>query len=306
MRNLFIILLSAVSISIGAEQVKLALLQPRIAEGSDACLSIEINMVRGELRKAFGWQSDFQVLTRTDVDAMLKEHGFQQSGMVADAQRRQVGVMTGAQYICVSNITKYKTQLYIEAYLVDIETGQMTNPASQFANIENNDYSQLQAPCNELAKEMLGELGERPKSSGIIGGTKGLPIGYVDLGLPSGTLWKSENEDCGLINYAKAYSFYGDNLPTKEQWEELQSNCLWVWQGNGYIVKGKNGESLFLPSAGAQDCDGTIKGIGSDGGYWSSTHDDSDRATGLGFYSGGVVIYTSRRCYGRSIRLIAK
>lgn len=158
MKKLLILLLSVLSLSVGAEQVKLALLQPRVAEGSDACLSIEINMVRGELRKAFGWQSDFQVLTRTDVDAMLKEHGFQQSGMVADAQRRQVGVMTGAQYICVSNITKYKNQLYIEAYLVDIETGQMTNPASQFANIENNDYSQLQTPCNELAKEMLGEM----------------------------------------------------------------------------------------------------------------------------------------------------
>ena len=155
MKKLFTILFCLLAVYASAE-VKMALLQPRVAEGSDACRPIELNMVRGELRKAFGWQSDFQVLTRTDVDQMLKELGFQQSGMVNDAQRKKVGEMTGAQYICVSTITKDGTQLYIESYLVDVETGQMTNPATQFANVQNNDYGTLKEPCNELAREMLG------------------------------------------------------------------------------------------------------------------------------------------------------
>lgn len=45
--------------------------------------------------------------------------------------------------------------------------------------------------------------------------------GYVDLGLPSGTLWKTENEDCGLVTYDKAYELYGNSLPTYEQLKEL-------------------------------------------------------------------------------------
>lgn len=159
MKKFVIILLSVFSMMANAENVKLALLQPLTVPGSTECNPMEISMVRGELRKAFGWQSDFQVLTRMDVDAMLKEQGFQRSGMVDDAQRKQVGIMTGAQYICVSSITKYNTQIYIEAYLVDIETGQMTNPASQYINVKNEDYSTLPTACGELAKEMLGEIG---------------------------------------------------------------------------------------------------------------------------------------------------
>lgn len=306
MKKLILISLCLFSMIANAEQVKMALLQPRVAEGSDACRPIELNMVRGELRKAFGWQSDFQVLTRTDVDQMLKELGFQQSGMVNDNQRKKVGEMTGAQYICVSTITKDGTQLYIESYLVDVETGQMTNPATQYANVPNNDYSQLKDPCNELAKEMLGELGGGKKRSlGIVPSkAKRVVDGYVDLGLPSGTLWKAENEDCGFISYDQAYNFYGNSLPTKEQLEELKNNCLWTWQGNGYKVKGKNGEYIFLSVAGERDCDGSTQNVGTSGVYWSSTPEGS--------YPWYLYISSSKvsisnyvnRCYRMSIRLV--
>ena len=304
MKKLFTILFCLLAVMASAE-VKMALLQPRVAEGSDACRPIELNMVRGELRKAFGWQSDFQVLTRTDVDQMLKELGFQQSGMVNDSQRKKVGEMTGAQYICVSTITKDGTQLYIESYLVDIETGQMTNPATQFANVQNNDYGTLKEPCNELAREMLGELGGGKKRSSSAVPTKAKSIeGYVDLGLPSGTLWKAENEDCGLITYDQAYNFYGNSLPSKEQFEELKNNCMWTWIGNGYKVKGKNGESTFLPATGWRICNGSTDNVGTSGYYWSSRSLSSKYAWCLSFNAGGVYLGCSECCGGRSVRLV--
>lgn len=306
MKKLLIILLSALSLTANAENIKLALLQPLTVPGSTECNPMEISMVRGELRKAFGWQSDFQVLTRMDVDAMLKEQGFQRSGMVDDAQRKQVGIMTGAQYICVSSITKYNTQIYIEAYLVDIETGQMTNPASQYINVKNEDYSTLPDACGELAKEMLGELGgTRKRASTSVVKSPRNTEGYVDLGLPSGTLWKVENEDCGLIKYDQAVGFYGSSLPTKEQYEELINNCLWTWTGNGYKVKGKSGESIMLPASGWFDnSDGTINGIGSHGYYWSSTPYNSGNAWRLEFTSAKIRIEQFDRNNGRSIRLV--
>lgn len=302
MKKLFTIILCMFAIVANAEQVKMALLQPRVAEGSDACRPIELNMVRGELRKAFGWQSDFQVLTRTDVDVMLEEHGFQRTGFVDDKQRKEVGIMTGAQYICVSTITKDGTQLYIESYLVDVETGQMTNPATQFANVQNNDYSTLQEPCNALAKEMLGELGGGKRKSSAV--TAKSAAGYVNLGLPSGTLWKAEDEDCGLITYDQAVNFYGNSLPTKEQLQELKDNCLWTWQGNGYKIIGKSGESIFLPAAGWRFCDGSLHAVGTDGYYWSSTPSGSGYAWILNFDSGGVYGDSYKRCNGWSVRLV--
>lgn len=305
MKKILTILFCLFALMASAEEIKMALLQPRVAEGSAPCKPIELNMIRGELRKAFGWQSEFQVLTRTDVDVMLKEHGFQQTGMVDDNQRKQVGIMTGAQYICVSTVTKDGTQLYIESYLVDIETGVMTNPATQFANVLNNDYSTLQEPCNQLAKEMLGELGGHKKSSGVTGRKSSqVPAGYVDLGLRSGTLWKAENEDCSLIKYDQAVNFYGSNLPTIEQWEELKGSCLWTWTGNGYKVNGKNGKSIVLPAAGYRNCDGTLVYVGSFGDYWSSTPDGSEGAWDLFFDFGTVDVGSNSRCYSRSVRLV--
>ena len=311
MKKFVIILLSVFSMMANAENVKLALLQPLTVPGSTECNPMEISMVRGELRKAFGWQSDFQVLTRMDVDAMLKEQGFQRSGMVDDAQRKQVGIMTGAQYICVSSITKYNTQIYIEAYLVDIETGQMTNPASQYINVKNEDYSTLPTACGELAKEMLGELGEGSHKSSKVGVTSGKNSsnkinteGYVDLGLPSGTLWKEENED-GFYSYDQAMAFYGSNLPTKEQWEELKKSCIWTWTGNSYKVMGPSRQSIYLQGKGERTCSGSIQNVG-DAWYWSSTPENST-AWYLYFNpnNGGGYMSTNReRCNGNAVRLV--
>lgn len=310
MKKFVIILLSVFSLMANAENVKLALLQPLTVPGSTECNPMEISMVRGELRKAFGWQSDFQVLTRMDVDAMLKEQGFQRSGMVDDAQRKQVGIMTGAQYICVSSITKYNTQIYIEAYLVDIETGQMTNPASQYINVKNEDYSTLPAACGELAKEMLGELGGKAKKSAAIGtnATKSVE-NYVDLGLPSGTLWKAENEDCGLIQFNQACNFYGKNLPTKEQWDELINLCIWTKTKDGYKIMGPSREVIYLPFSkegiSFYESNSHMLGFGR-GCYWSSSQIDAQEAWAIkiGGYNDEYIIRNDPRDWGRMIRLV--
>lgn len=298
MKKLFLILFCMLGMMASAADVKLALLQPRVADGSEQCTPMELNMVRGELRKAFSKESSFQVLTRADVDIMMEEQGFQRSGMVESAQRKQIGVMTGAQYICVSTITKYHTQLYIEGYLVNIETGEMTNAATQYVNVKDDNYMFLPSACSELAKDMLSEISPKRKP-------KQKEEGYVDLGLPSGTLWKSTNEDCGFVTYEQAYNFYGENVPTKEQWEELKDNCLWTWRKNGYNVKGKSEKSIFLPAEGFRECYSmNCVCVGSDGSYWSSTPYGSEGAWHLYFNFVGVIMSHCDRCGAQSVRLV--
>ena len=130
---------------------------------------------------------------------------------------------------------------------------------------------------------------------------------YVDLGLPSGTLWKIENED-GFYTYEQAVAKFGNNLPTKEQLEELKRFCRWTWTGNGYRVKGKDGESIFLPAAGAINCDDSVHYVGS-GFYKSSTPLNSERGMYyqyfyLFFNSGEVYINRCAGCAGQSVRLV--
>ena len=133
-----------------------------------------------------------------------------------------------------------------------------------------------------------------------------LSQGYVDLGLPSGTIWKNANEggDYTLYTYDEAVRRFGNELPTKQQLEELKNKCTWTWIGRGYKVTGPSGESITLPAAGDRTCGGGVSFVGASGAYWSSTPGFSDYAWSLGFTSGGVDMDSSRRCYGFSVRLV--
>lgn len=72
---------------------------------------------------------------------------------------------------------------------------------------------------------------------------------FVDLGVPSKTLWGIYN-DPEMISLADAIRVgYNPFLPTKEQVQELISECLWIFdeKKNGFTVSGKNGNNIFLP-----------------------------------------------------------
>ena len=92
---------------------------------------------------------------------------------------------------------------------------------------------------------------------------------YVDLGLPSGTLWKSANEK-GFYGFEEAVVKFGNNLPEKWQWTELLNSCSWTWTGAGFNIVGPNGKSIFLPPLGKRECEGFMDDEDS-GYYWSAT-----------------------------------
>lgn len=128
--------------------------------------------------------------------------------------------------------------------------------------------------------------------------------GYVDLGLPSGTLWKDKNEEGGFYSYDQAVSKFGNKMPTKEQLEELENLCQWIWIGRGFEVVGPNGESIVLSAVGYRDSYGNVNDVDSNGSYWSSTHYGSDSAWYLNFYKHTLYIYNVRRYIGLSVRLV--
>lgn len=101
---------------------------------------------------------------------------------------------------------------------------------------------------------------------------------WVDLGLPSGTLWATCNVGAFSPEEYGDYFTWSEtttkNIPTKEQWEELISYTTGTWtilngvDGRRYTAS--NGRSLFLPAAGVQDKDGQNI-LGCNGVYWSSS-----------------------------------
>ena len=139
----------------------------------------------------------------------------------------------------------------------------------------------------------------------VIGGGSSSSSGdYVDLGLPSGTLWKRQNES-GFYTYEEAINRFGNKLPERHHFVELINECTWIWMDEyGYKVVGPNGNSITFPAAGGRDCDGDVFYVGASGYYWSSTPNDSDDAWNLYFNSSGVNMYDNDRCDGQSVRLV--
>ncbi len=155
MKKLFTLCLLTVSMFISAQNRKIALLEPRAGEETTVS-GMEKAMVRGELRKAIVNHTGYEAFTRSDIDQLMNEQGFQRTGNVSEEDIHKLGEMSGADYICVSTLNKSNTEFYIEAYLIDIESGVISNPASQYGELVDGKLSNMLPVCQALAQELLG------------------------------------------------------------------------------------------------------------------------------------------------------
>lgn len=162
----------------------------------------------------------------------------------------------------------------------------------------------------------------------------------VDLGLPSGTIWRTcnlgatEQYEQGLLytwggvipinqqpipeneshkniigtSYDAATTVLGLpwRLPSEIQVAELIGNCKWEWQDehSGYLITGPNGNTMFLPAAGCVIGDG-IKYEKQFGYYWTGESSPANNfAKELLFGKGQINIESGRKNVGRSIRAV--
>ena len=139
--------------------------------------------------------------------------------------------------------------------------------------------------------------------------SKYVPKGYVDLGLPSGTLWKASNED-GFYTFKDAVKKFGTKLPTSDQFDELVNNCTWKWYGAGFKVIGKNGNYIMFSAAGSKTKNkGYVDGTGTHGTYWTSEswRTDNNDAVVFGIsndYGGTHFCYRHSKSHGFTVRLV--
>ena len=112
---------------------------------------------------------------------------------------------------------------------------------------------------------------------------------FVDLGLPSGRLWATENAP-GFYTYDEAVDTFGGLLPKGSAMVELieESTCTWNDEKKGLDIIGPNGNSIFLPAAGYTWCSPDVKAKDNEGNYWTRMPFSQTGARLLYFYSGGV------------------
>ena len=101
-------------------------------------------------------------------------------------------------------------------------------------------------------------------------------------------------------------------MPSRAEFQELYNKCDWTWKSNyngasGYLVKGPNGQTIFLPASGYRY--GDLSYHGSDGYYWSSSlyTSNTDYAYYLNFDSGFInPCDINYRYNGHSVRPVAE
>ena len=139
------------------------------------------------------------------------------------------------------------------------------------------------------------------------------PAKFVDLGLPSGTLWATCNEGANKPeDYGYHYNFYEVisrkfPIPTKEQFAELLDKCTHTWTTKngvwGRLFTGPNDKSIFLPAAGYRHDSEFRGGVGRSGQYWSNTGTPYGASWYLYFDSDNCSMDNyGYRGYGQSVR----
>lgn len=127
---------------------------------------------------------------------------------------------------------------------------------------------------------------------------------FVDLGLPSGRLWATENAP-GFYTFDEAVDTFGELLPKGSAMVELieESTCIWNDEKKGLDITGPNGSTIFLPAAGYTWGSPDVKAKDDEGNYWTRMPFSQTSARLLYFRSGGVYpLGTNYRSSGFSVR----
>ena len=206
--------------------------------------------------------SGYTMIERNQIDQIIIEQSMQRSSLT-ESQMVHIGQLLNLSKIVIGDVNFVMEQYNVDVRVIDVENG--TIAATEGATFSGNSYRDV---MKDLAQKLAKKISITTDSTN----KNNTQPEYVDLGLPSGTLWKTKNEKGMYYSFESARSQFGSQLPTREQWAELQAFCTWIWNGKGYIVKGDNGNSITLTAAGYRGGNtGSVYKIGACGYYWSST-----------------------------------
>jgi len=106
--------------------------------GNPAVTEMNKRNVRGALTEIIVNTGAYIAVSRNHIDHILKEQGFQRSELFNSSRAKQLGELLGADLICVTEIMREKGEINIECSIIDVETGEITNSASEFLPNDSN------------------------------------------------------------------------------------------------------------------------------------------------------------------------
>lgn len=154
MKKLFIILLSALSLTAFAQEKKVAILDA-VDRQNEISYGVKL-MVRSHLAEAVTNTPGYEAYDRTNLQQIFDEQEFQRTGYVSDDDIKRIGEMTGVQYVLVAEVSKLDAKnLFLAAKILNVETARVEKTAN---TMSQTDIQSLQKSTQDLASRLLSEI----------------------------------------------------------------------------------------------------------------------------------------------------
>jgi TolB-like protein len=153
---------------LSAEKTTVAVLDLAATGVSRDLAIMATDFLRGELHNT----GKFIIVERGQVDKVLGEQGFQQTGCTESDCAVEIGKLLNARWILIGTVGKIGTKVAISARIVDVENGSVLYSAKAKADSEE----EIDTACTQLAAEFVARLegrapgGVTPQAAAPAGG----------------------------------------------------------------------------------------------------------------------------------------
>lgn len=111
-------------------------------------------ILRSNMARAVANTYGYEAYDRTDIDMIMSEHDFQQTGLVREDEIRRLGEMTGVSLILVTEAVKADyNNLFVTAKILNVESAkvEISDNLSMGSGMEN-----IERECKQLATKLFG------------------------------------------------------------------------------------------------------------------------------------------------------
>ena len=147
--TLFLIAFSAAAT---AQTKRIAILET-IDKENKVPYAVEV-MVRSNLTKVISNTEGYDGYDRVNISQIMDEHEFERTGLVNEDQIRQLGAISGADYLLVSEVVIfYESNIFVTAKILNVESAKTEGSENALMGMTPKD---IQHGCESLANRLLG------------------------------------------------------------------------------------------------------------------------------------------------------
>ena len=237
--------------------------------GDNSIKPFHVTMVRGGIETAVGNTPGYEVFDRSAFDIILKEHNFERSGVMSDAEINEMGKLAGVKYVVVPEAYIEGNEFYVIVKMLDVETGKVALVDNDFCSASGQD---IHNTCKELGDRLFSDKSSTTKKNGTLSLDEGKYVGEILNGKPHGHGKMSYNAN----DSKKRVSFDGEWLSGVR----VKGKLVWkdgMWFDGEMNEKGRNGYGTMLYSDGTK--------------YAGNWVDDKPNGYGVKYDSNGKVVY---------------